>query len=86
MDRTTWIDRIVLNPEILRGKPIVRGTRIPVETVLKHLANDLDVDEVLQAFPRLKREDIRACLQYAHDLTAGEMLYPRVDAAPAPED
>ena len=85
LDRTTWIDRIVLNAEIMRGKPIVRGTRIPVETVLRHLASDLDVEEVLKAFPRLTREDVRACVQYAQDLVAGEMLFPRVETGPAPD-
>lgn len=82
VDRTTWIDRIVLNAEIMRGKPIVRGTRIPVETVLRHLADGLDVEEVLAAFPRLSREDIRACVRYAHDLVAGEMIFPRVETGP----
>jgi uncharacterized protein (DUF433 family) len=85
VDRTTWIDRIVLNAEIMRGKPVVRGTRIPVETVLRHLADGLDVEEVLTAFPRLSREDVRACVQYAHDLVAGEMLFPRVETGPIPD-
>ena len=58
-------DRIVVDPHILAGKPIVLGTRIPVELVLKRLAEDLDLDRLFEAYPRLTREDIQACIEYA---------------------
>jgi uncharacterized protein (DUF433 family) len=57
--------RIVLNPEIRFGKPTVRGTRITVGDVLSYLASGMTEDEVLQDFPQLAREDIRACLAFA---------------------
>lgn len=67
--------RIIVDPEILAGKPVVKGTRIPVELVLKRLAQDLDVEALLAAYPRLTREDIQACLAYAEAQVAGEDIY-----------
>ncbi|HXK34288.1 MAG TPA: DUF433 domain-containing protein [Dehalococcoidia bacterium] len=64
--------RIVVDPDVLVGKPVVRGTRIPVELVLKHLAENPDVDELLAAYPRLTIDDVRACLAYAQSLVSGE--------------
>ncbi len=58
-------DRIVVDPEIRFGKPIVRGTRITVGDVLSYLAAGMSEDEILADFPSLAREDIRACLAYA---------------------
>ena len=68
-------DRIVVDPEILVGKPVVKGTRIPVEMVLKRLAQDLDVGTLLEAYPRLTLEDVKACLAYAEAQVAGEDVY-----------
>jgi uncharacterized protein (DUF433 family) len=69
-------DRIIIDPEIMVGKPVVKGTRIPVELVLKRLAQDLNVETLLRAYPRLSIEDIRACIEYAHGLVEGEVIYP----------
>ncbi|CAN5435277.1 MAG: DUF433 domain-containing protein [Actinomycetota bacterium] len=69
-------DRIVVSPEIMVGKPVIRGTRIPVELVLKRLANDLDPETLLRSYPRLTREDVKACLAYAHALVEGEEVFP----------
>jgi uncharacterized protein (DUF433 family) len=69
-------ERIVVDPEILAGKPVVKGTRVPVELVLKRLAQDLTVDGLLESYPRLTREDIRACIEYAQALVKGEQIYP----------
>lgn len=57
--------RIVLDPQILAGKPTVKGTRVPVELVLKQLGEDLDIEALLEDYPRLSRDDIKACLAYA---------------------
>jgi uncharacterized protein (DUF433 family) len=57
--------RIVRDPAILAGKPVVRGTRIPVELVLAKLAASPDLDELFADYPRLTPEDVRACLEYA---------------------
>jgi len=58
-------ERIVEDPAILLGKPTVRGTRIPVELVLEHLAYNLDLDDLFTAYPSLTPEDVQACLAYA---------------------
>lgn len=50
------------------GKPVVKGTRIPVELVLAHLAENPDLNDLFAAYPRLTAEDVRACLYYAQDL------------------
>ena len=57
--------RIVVNPRILGGKPIIDGTRISVEFILDLLASDVTEKEILEDYPHLIREDIRACLRYA---------------------
>ena len=57
--------KIVANPQILGGKPIIEGTRISVEFILELLASDVTEDEILQDYPHLTREDIHECLRYA---------------------
>jgi uncharacterized protein (DUF433 family) len=61
-------DRIVSDPEILVGKPVVKGTRIPVELVLAKLAQNPDLAELFADYPRLTLEDVKACLGYATTL------------------
>ena len=58
-------ERISQDPDVMVGKPVVKGTRIPVELVLGHLAHNLDLDELFAAYPELTIEDVRACLAYA---------------------
>ena len=58
--------RIIQDPNIMVGKPVVKGTRIPVELVLQHLAETPDFDDLFEAFPHLTIEDVKACLAYAH--------------------
>ena len=58
-------DRIVKDPQILLGKPTVRGTRIPVDLVLEHLAYNPDLTDLFAAYPRLTVDDVKACLTYA---------------------
>jgi len=60
--------RIIQDPDILTGKPVVEGTRIPVELVLAKLAANPDLDDLFQDYPRLTVEDVKACLEYASEL------------------
>ena len=62
---TVYQDRIIRDPVIMVGKPVVKGTRIPVELVLQHLAENPDLNDLFGAFPRLTIEDVQACLEYA---------------------
>ena len=68
-------ERIEINPSVMMGKPVVRNTRIPVELVLRKLAEGAAIADLLDAYPRLTEEDIRACLAYAADTVAHEDVY-----------
>lgn len=67
---------IVIDPNIFGGKPIIRGLRIKVETVLALLEQGATPEEILQDYPDLEPEDIRACLAYARALVANEAVEP----------
>jgi len=58
-------NRIVINPEVLSGKPVIKGTRIPVYLIIELLANGIAEKEILRQYPTLKKEDIKAALLYA---------------------
>lgn len=63
-----WQTRIVANPEVMLGKACIRGTRISVEWILQRLADGWDVATILQEYPHLAAEDIRAALAYAAEM------------------
>jgi len=69
-------DRIEIDPSVMLGKPVVRNTRIPVELVLRKLAQGAAIADLLDAYPRLVEADVRACLAYAADAVAHEEMYP----------
>lgn len=68
--------RIVSHPDILAGKPVVRGTRISVEVILDKLAAGESVAQVLDAHPRLTEADVAAALRFAADLLRADVVYP----------
>ena len=76
-EQRLYHERIVADPRILAGKPVVKGTRIAVDLVLEELAQNPDVDELLAAHPDLTRTDVQACLAYAKDIVTGEEVSPR---------
>jgi uncharacterized protein (DUF433 family) len=69
-------ERIVLDPEILAGKPVIKGTRLAVEFIIDLLANGWSESQILENYPRLNHEDILACLSYASTLMKSERVYP----------
>jgi len=71
-----WKDKITVDPNILAGKPIIKGTRITVEFILDLLANDWTVESILENYPQLKKEDITAVLKYATEILKEEKVYP----------
>lgn len=71
-------DRIEVNPDVMLGKPVIRGTRIPVELVLRKLGEGATETDLLDAYPRLTQEDIRAALAYAADSLAHETIVLQV--------
>ncbi len=72
----TWEGRIVIEPEILCGKPIVKGTRLAVEFLVDLLAQGWTEAEILKNYPGITREDILACLAYASAVLRAEKVYP----------
>lgn len=65
-------DRIEINPRVMFGKPVVRGTRITVELILRKIAEGATEDILLNAYPTLKKKDIKAAIVYAADTLAHE--------------
>lgn len=72
----TLRSRITVDPAILVGKPVVRGTRIAVEFLIGLMADGWSQADILDNYPGLEREDLAACLAYARDLLASERVYP----------
>jgi len=66
--------RIEINPEVCNGKPVIRGTRIAVQTVLSFLSAGDSVDDVLVGYPQINREDVLACLAYAQRLSEAHSI------------
>ncbi len=67
-------ERIEINPQVMLGKPVIRGTRIPVELILRKLGEGATETDLLDAYPRLKHADIQAALAYAADSLAHETI------------
>ncbi|HEX8618909.1 MAG TPA: DUF433 domain-containing protein [Thermoanaerobaculia bacterium] len=72
------LDRITYNPEIFGGKAIVRGRRLAVEHVLDMMAAGSSIQELLEHYPWLERDDVRACLYYAARIAGREHFAPRL--------
>jgi uncharacterized protein (DUF433 family) len=70
-----WRSRIVADPDILVGKPVIKGTRISVELVMDLLAAGYTPDQVIDQYDHLTRDDIKACLAYAKDVVHSERVY-----------
>jgi uncharacterized protein (DUF433 family) len=71
-----WKERITVDPKVLAGKPIIKGTRIAVEFILDLLANDWTIEKILKNYPQLTKEDITAVLKYATEILTEEKVYP----------
>jgi uncharacterized protein (DUF433 family) len=69
-------NRITIDPAILVGKPVIKGTRVAVEFIVGLLAQDWTVEDILKEYNHITREDIQACLAYAHQVLADEKIYP----------
>ncbi len=71
-----WQDRVAIDPEIHHGDPCIKGTRIPVATVVGSLADGMSYDEIRDAYPQLANEDIYAALAYAAEVMRQEIVLP----------
>ena len=70
-----WRTRIVANPEVLVGKPVIKGTRISVELIMDLLAAGYTPEQILEQYDHLSADDIRACLAYAKEVIQSERVY-----------
>lgn len=59
------LERVEINPKVMVGKPVIKGTRIPVDLILKMLSQGISTEEILEEYPHLTKEDIQAALAYA---------------------
>ena len=71
-----WQDHIIINPEILVGKPVIRGTRLSVEFIIDLLAQGWLEADILKNYPGITQKDIKACLSYASNALKTEKVYP----------
>ena len=70
-----WQERIIVDPKILVGKPVIKGTRLAVEFIVELLSQGWTESEILRNYPGLTHEDITACLKYATSLLKAEKIY-----------
>ena len=76
-----WIERITIDPQVMVGKPVIRGTRIPVELIVRMLSQGIAEADILREYPRLQPEDIQAALAYAASVLAQEDVFPLAASA-----
>jgi len=68
-------ERITFDPKIMVGKPVIKGTRVPVEQILRELASGMTIPEITDAHPRLTPDDVYAAVAYAADIVGNEDIY-----------
>jgi uncharacterized protein (DUF433 family) len=71
-----WQDYIIINPNILAGKPVIKGTRLSAEFILGLLADGWDKERIIKNYPHLKRQAIQAVLAFASEIIKEEHVYP----------
>lgn len=73
----TWTKHIETNPDKLFGKPVIINTRIPVDLILKKLATGDTVEDLVEAYPKITKDDIAACLLFAADTIKNEIIFSK---------
>ncbi len=71
-----WKERITVDPKVLAGKPVIKGTRISIEFILDLLSNGWTNEKILKNYPQLKKVDITAALKYTTEILTEEKVYP----------
>jgi uncharacterized protein (DUF433 family) len=72
------LKRIIVDPRIMVGKPVIRGTRIPVDAIIHRIALGDTIEELLEDYPKITRLDVKAALEYAESLVRGEDVLPQI--------
>ncbi len=70
----TYENIIVRNPKIMLGKPTIKGTRITVDLIVRKIASGFTIEDILQAYPHLNSDQVKAALEYAADMISSEIL------------
>ena len=78
MSKEKLLKRIEVNPEIMGGKPVITGIRIPIDLIMRLHAQGVTTEEILEDYPHLKKEDIQAVLFYAAEVLSDEEVFPLV--------
>lgn len=76
MENRSFLERISTDPKVMAGKPVIRGTRVPVEVIVRMVAQGIPREEILREYPYLEPEDIQAALLYAAAVVADEEVFP----------
>lgn len=76
MNRTDWHKRVVVDRNIHHGEPCIKGTRVPVALIIGSLAEGMTAEEILQSYPQLELDDVRAALAYAAEVMERETILP----------
>jgi len=71
-----WRERIVIDPKMMAGKPVIRGSRVPVDAIVRRIAEGMGIRDVLEDYPNLSEEDVKAALRYAASILEGEEITP----------
>jgi uncharacterized protein (DUF433 family) len=82
MDNETLLSRITINPKVMCGKPVIRGTRLTVQYILKLLADGISIDELLHEYDGLTRDDVSACFLYASSAVDDIAFFPTIEGNP----
>ncbi|MBI2550512.1 DUF433 domain-containing protein [Candidatus Woesearchaeota archaeon] len=73
-----FMKRIVVDPKVMVGKPIIKGTRIPVDAILQRIADGMTVTEILEDYPQITESDVKAALEYSANIIRGEDIVPKI--------
>lgn len=67
-------EKIFISPDIMLGKPVIKGTRITVELIIKKMSEGMEVNDIIQEFPQVTRDDVMACLAYSADVISRDEI------------
>jgi len=81
MKRNQLLERITLNPKVMTGKPVIKGTRLTVQHILNLLAHGTTINEILKEYKGLTKEDVQACLLYASETLEDTTFMPLAEGA-----
>ncbi|MBI2143642.1 DUF433 domain-containing protein [Candidatus Woesearchaeota archaeon] len=74
-----FMKRIIVDPKIMVGKPVIKGTRVPVDAILQRIADGMTTEGILKDYPNLTKDDVRAAVEYSASLVRGEDIIPEIE-------